>query len=558
MPWPMRFGPPPRMMIFSLSRRPRLALRRSGEAELVGRVHIGGWRGELRRAGVDALVDRVHVERPALLGDLARLHAGKLRQPLVGEAHGLQHAELRGARRQPVLAHARLHIHDVLDLPDEPRVDLARLEDLLLVEAEPQRLRHFEQPVGGGGAEGGADDVLVVALAEAWKRDVVEPGQARLHRAQRLLQRLREGAADGHGLADRLHRGGEHRLGAGEFLEGEARDLGHHIVDGRLEACRRRAAGDVVGELVERVADGELGRDLGDGKARGLRGKRGRARHARVHLDDDEAPVGRVHRELHVRSAGLHPDLAQHRDRGVAHDLIFLVGQRQRRRHGDRVAGVHAHRVDILDGADDDAVVVLIADDLHLVFLPAEHRFLDQHLAGRRGVEAALDDLQELLAVIGDAAAGAAKGEGGADDGRKADIRQRLQRLDQALLHIAPPPRPFALRPGMLEGGERGSALGRVGDLGDARGLGLVFLAVGALQHGGIGEPRARRLEPDLGHRLAEQLAVLGLVDRLGPRADHLHPVFVEHAGAMQAERGVERRLPAHGGQDARRAAPSR
>ena len=66
----------------------------------------------------------------------------------------------------------------------------------------------------------------------------------------------------------------------------------------------------------------------------------------------------------------------------------------------------------------------LVADDLHLVFLPAEHRFLDQHFGGRRGVEAALDDLEELLAVVGDAAAGAAEGEGRADDRRQADDRR--------------------------------------------------------------------------------------------------------------------------------------
>ena len=83
---------------------------------------------------------------------------------------------------------------------------------------------------------------------------------------------------------------------------------------------------------------------------------------------------------------------------------------------------MHAHRIDILDRADDDAVVVLVADDLHFVLLPAEHRFLDQHFASGRGIEPALDDLEKLLAVIGDAAAGAAKGEGGTNDGGKADI----------------------------------------------------------------------------------------------------------------------------------------
>ncbi len=91
-------------------------------------------------------------------------------------------------------------------------------------------------------------------------------------------------------------------LGAGEFLEGEARDLRHHIIDGRLEA-RGRDLRDVVGELVQRVADGELGGDLGDRKPRRFRRQRGGTRDARVHLDDDHPPVGRVDRELHVRAA---------------------------------------------------------------------------------------------------------------------------------------------------------------------------------------------------------------------------------------------------------------
>ncbi len=55
------------------------------------------------------------------------------------------------------------------------------------------------------------------------------------------------------------------------------------------------------------------------------------------------------------------------------------------------------------------------------IFFPAEHGFFDQHFVGGRGVEAAGDDLLEFLAVIGDAAAGAAEGEAGADDRGQAD-----------------------------------------------------------------------------------------------------------------------------------------
>ena len=65
---------------------------------------------------------------------------------------------------------------------------------------------------------------------------------------------------------------------------------------------------------------------------------------------------------------------------------------------------------------------------------------------------------------------------------------------------------------------------------------------------------RARRLQPDLGHRLAEQLAVLRLVDGVGGGADHLDAEFLQHAHLAQGQRAVERGLPAHGGQQRVRA----
>ncbi len=100
-------------------------------------------------------------------------------------------------------------------------------------------------------------------------------------------------------------------------------------------------------------------------------------------------------------------------------------------------------------------------------------RFLDQDFVGRGGVDAALDDLDEFGLGVGDAAAGAAHGEGGADDRGQADIVERAQRVGQVL-----------------------------------------------------GLDRARRLQPDPGHGLAEAAAVFGLVDGVGGGADHLDVEF--------------------------------
>ena len=125
-----------------------------------------------------------------------------------------------------------------------------------------------------------ADDLVQVGLtrrAPAVGAVAAEAEAARLQAAQRFLQRFLEGPADGHRLADRFHLRGQRRVGVGEFLEGQARDLGDDVVDGRLEAGRR-LAGDVVAQLVEAIADGQLGGDLGDGEAGGLGGQGRRAR----------------------------------------------------------------------------------------------------------------------------------------------------------------------------------------------------------------------------------------------------------------------------------------
>jgi hypothetical protein len=50
------------------------------------------------------------------------------------------------------------------------------------------------------------------------------------------------------------------------------------------------------------------------------------------------------------------------------------------------------------------------------------------------------------------------------------------------------------------------------------------------LDLGGVDEADFGTRQADLGHRGAEQVAILGLVDGLGLRADHLDVVALQHA----------------------------
>ena len=80
-----------------------------------------------------------------------------------------------------------------------------------------------------------------------------------------------------------------------------------------------------------------------------------------------------------------------------------------------------AHRVEVLDRADDHDVVGAVAHDFELELVPAAHRLLDEHLADRALGEPALDLRDELLLGLGEAAAVTAEREGGPHDGGQGD-----------------------------------------------------------------------------------------------------------------------------------------
>jgi hypothetical protein len=98
--------------------------------------------------------------------------------------------------------------------------------------------------------------------------------------------------------------------------------------------------------------------------------------------------------------------------RGVAHHLVLLVGER----HG---AGATVIESPVCTPIGSKFSMEQMTTHLSLwsritsisySFQPSR-RFLDEDLVDRREVEAVGDDALELLAVVGDAAAGAAEGE---------------------------------------------------------------------------------------------------------------------------------------------------
>ena len=221
--------------------------------------------GELGGARVHGLVDRPDAQRVPDAADDVGAHPADLADLQVGEAVPLGQPQQLG-RQLGGGRHLGGDLVDQHQLVDEPRVDRGGLEDLLGRGAGPDRVHHVLEPAVVRDA-GLLEQRLLVEL-----HPLLVPVERRvlaLQGAQRLLQRLGEVAADRHRLADGLHVGGQRGVGGRELLEREPRHLHHDVVERRLEADAgvSPVGRDVVGDLVEGVADRHLRRDLGDREA---------------------------------------------------------------------------------------------------------------------------------------------------------------------------------------------------------------------------------------------------------------------------------------------------
>ena len=236
-----------------------------------------------------------------------------------------------------------------------------------------------------------------------------------LQGTKRLLESLLKGSAHSHSLADRLHTGGQNAASALELDKGKARNLDHAVVDRRLKGSRS-CLGDVVGNLVKRVANRKQSSHLCNWETSCLGGKRGRTTDARVHLNNNDAAVSWVNRKLNVRATAGYAYTLENSDGVVAEVLELFIGKRLSWSNGNGVSCVDAHWIEVLDGADNNTVTCGIAHDLHLNLFPALNGLLYQHLVLWRKQEALLNNLYELFWGVRNAAARTAKGEAWAND----------------------------------------------------------------------------------------------------------------------------------------------
>ena len=409
----------------------------AGFAEPVERgVEIGGLRVKLRAAGVHHLID----------GGLAVTGQGfRAGQPLEGLVRIAQLlAGLIMLRGEAVRFQRLLKVRHLLQLGKEPAVNAGDAENLVDGGAGFQGFKNGEQPVVVHPAEPLPDGGVILRVLFA-----VQAVQPHFRAPDGLHQRHFKAGCNGHDLAGGLHLGSQLPAGIGKLVKGPLGHFHHDVVQRRLKAGAG-LAGNVVFDLVQRVAQRDLRGDLGDGITGGLGGQRRRTGHAGVHLDNGVLKAVGIQRQLHVAAAH-DAQMGDDVQRRLAEHLELLVRQRLGGGYHDGVAGMDAHRVKVFHGADGDDVAHAVPHGLKLDLLPAEDGPLHQNLRDGRGIQTGLGDDPQLRLIGCRAAAGAAQRKGRADDHRVADAVGHRQRVLHRFGNVRGNHRLADLRHGFLE-----------------------------------------------------------------------------------------------------------
>ena len=90
--------------------------------------------------------------------------------------------------------------------------------------------------------------------------------------------------------------------------------------------------------------------------------------------------------------------------------FLTFFGDCQHGRRAEGIAGVYAQRIDILNKAHCNHVVIGVTNHLQLQLFPAQYRFLYENLSYKAGLEASGAYSLQFFFIVNQAAAGAAHG----------------------------------------------------------------------------------------------------------------------------------------------------
>ena len=326
---------------------------------------------------------------------------------------------------QTQFCHLLFQLYQLFNLYQEPAVDIGQSKDIFHGHTHTEGISDVPDTFSTCIFQFTADNGQRFRIL--WIHFWIEAICAHFQATQCFLHGFLQSATNRHYFTNRFHLCGQTVVSTGKFLEVKARNFGDNIVNGWFERCRRQATGDIVGQFIQGKAHSQFRGNFCNREASGFRCQRRRTGYTWVHLDNNQTTVFRVNRKLYVGTTGFHADFTQYRQRGVTHDLIFFISQGLCWRNGDGVTGVDTHRIEVFDGADDNAVVVFITHNFHFVLFPANQRFINQQLIGWGQIQAAFTDFFELFAVIRDTTTGAAHSKGRTDNTWEANISRYSQ-----------------------------------------------------------------------------------------------------------------------------------
>ena len=282
-----------------------------------------------------------------------------------------------------------------------------------------------------------------------------------------------------HHFAGGFHLGAQLAGGVDELVKGPLGHLDYHIIQGRLKAGTG-FAGYIVFNLVQGIAQSDLGGHLGNGIAGGFGRQGGGTADAGIDLNHAVLHALRVQGKLTV-AAALNAQLGDNIQRCGTEHLVLFIRQGHSRGNDDGVTGVNAYRVKVFHRAHGNHIAGAVPHHFKFNFFPSGNVPLHQHLGNGGEHQAVFGNYIQLLLIISHATAGSAKCKGRTNNHRVANLCGNL--------------------PCVLRGG------GNV-----------------------AGNHRLAQLH----HGVAEQLPILGFVNSLSSCAQQGHAHFVQIAVLSQ------------------------